>query len=357
MVDQTSVVNLAAIPIGLKRRLDQWKWGETGWLSPANLIVTAAWRKAFHPEQDCCRIWARDSQNKPIPGGYSIRTSDEQVTVPIFSKHDLCTGFCSANSGMQGTRAIEKSRGIGRINRNIVLQQRTVFDTQLFADILNDLNDLSEDASIEALKYLIAIAKRARRDRERADLILQGVPPKINLLGFSSEAKDPEFVKCIAAACLDALYADLGFHLDGVGDFKTASDRRAEKAGDLTLTRRGESVIAVEVKDQSRLLDWQNLNSARETFRRFPNLSAFYFILEARSAAHDPIVVDMARQVSAESGSFFPITFLSLQDLFGLAAPVKGDDYIVKRTAYYVTKAPSIKPSTKQLWVQHSSLD
>lgn len=343
-------VRVEQVPAHLRSRLDRWKWGKMGWTSPANLIITATWRKAFYPKFDCCKIWARDDLNKAIPNSYSIRTADETVTVPVFSKYDLCTGFCSSNSGMQGTRAIEKSRGIGRINRDLNLGQRTIFDAQLFAEILNDINDLEQPTALETLKYLIAIAYASKQQRNANDTVLQTSPPRINLLEFSSIAKDPEFAKCVTAACLDALYCDLGFQIEGVEAFKTASDGNAEKAGDLSITRNGKEIVAVEVKDRTRSLDWNNVNGARLIIRKFPQLEGFFFVLESRSAAHEPIIAEMAAETSAESAAPIPVSFISLPDLIGLAAPIKGYDYLIEQTAHYVTVAPSIKPATKTLW-------
>lgn len=58
-----------------------WKWGKYGWVSPASLMYTAAWRKYYYPDIDCCKIWASDETNKPIPGGYSIRSEDESISI------------------------------------------------------------------------------------------------------------------------------------------------------------------------------------------------------------------------------------------------------------------------------------
>lgn len=352
LVESPEPVDYSKIPDYLRRRLDAWKWGLTGWTSPANLIITAAWRKAFFPMDDCCRIWARDSDNQPIVGGYSVRTCDETVTVPVFSKFDLCTGFCSANSGMQGSRAIEKSRGVGRINRGLRLKQRTVFDSQLFSEILNDINDLSGRAAEEVLKYLIEIAYRAKAKRESANDILRSSPPALDLLRFCTDATDPELTKCITAACLDAIYGGMRLELLGVSDHKTAADNRALKAGDLTLVRDGKPLVAVEVKDRTRSVDWQNINSAKTIVTNFPSLIAFYFVLESRNSVDPELVDEIARRELNGNSLGIPISFLSLPDLVAMAAPTKGYSFLVTRTADFVTQAPSIKPTTKERWLQ-----
>ena len=352
LVESRGPVDFSKIPDHLRKRLDAWKWGLTGWTSPANLIITAAWRKAFFPKDDCCKIWARDSDNQPIVGGYSIRTCDETVTVPVFSKFDLCTGFCSANSGMQGSRAIEKSRGVGRINRGLRLEQRTVFDSQLFSEILNDIDDLSGSAAEEALKYLIEIAYQAKAKRETANDILRSSPPTLDLLRFCTDATDPELTKCITAACLDAIYGGMGIELVGVSDYKTAADNRALKAGDLTLVRDGKPLVAVEVKDRTRSIDWQNINSAKAIISNFPSVTAFYFVLESRNSVELRLIDEVARRELNGTSLGIPISFLSLPDLIAMAAPTRGYSFLVARTAEYVTQAPSIKPTTKDRWLQ-----
>ena len=348
-------VNPSDTPHKLRQRLGSWKWGANGWTSPTNLIITAAWRKAFYPAEDCCKIWARDAQNNPIPGGYSIRTADETVTVPLFAKHDLATGFCSSNSGMQGSRAIEKSRGFRRINRGITLEQRTVFDFSLFADILNDINELDPAHANSALEYLIDIAYRTKEKRTKSDKALVASLPSVDLIAFSHSVKDPEFIKCVTAACFTALFSDAGFQISGVGDHKTASDGRAMKAGDLTVNRKDKPVIAIEVKDRSRTLDWQNLNAAKAIIQKFPQIQTFCFVLESRTAAHDILIDKLAIDAGDKVGYPTKMMFLSLPDLVALSTPIKGHQYLVMKTAEYVTIAPSIKPSTKEAWIQLSS--
>ena len=79
------------LPPKLITEINQWQWGSYGWTSPTSLLVTAAWRKYLYPDVDCCKIWARDEKKAPIPGGYSIRSADEGVTIPLLAKYDLCT--------------------------------------------------------------------------------------------------------------------------------------------------------------------------------------------------------------------------------------------------------------------------
>ena len=174
----------AEMPQALRSNLDKWHWGSYGWVSPASLIFTATWRKYFYPHQDCCKIWAKDETNHPIEGGYSIRSEDESITIPLL-----------ANSGMQGSRAIEKMRNLKRLNTNFDNAQRTI----------------------------ILIAKNIRKKRLDANAALrQGTADTFSLLDFLNKTADPELTKCVAAACFDSIYKNNGLSVGGVSDYKTA---------------------------------------------------------------------------------------------------------------------------------------
>lgn len=94
LIETTETYNKAKIPAALLNNVNKWRWGSYGWVSPASLMFTAAWRKYYYPEVDCCKIWASDENNHPIPGGYSIRSEDEAISIPLLAKYDLCDGFC-----------------------------------------------------------------------------------------------------------------------------------------------------------------------------------------------------------------------------------------------------------------------
>ena len=126
----------AIIPEKLLARLQGWEYGKYGHTSTVNLMITASWYKWLFPEQDVCKIWSRDHKKKVIEGGYGIRSVDEKYTVPLVNKTRIAEGFCSPNSGMQGSRAIEKMRGSLRIGRNTPIEQAVSFDMNLYFSIL-----------------------------------------------------------------------------------------------------------------------------------------------------------------------------------------------------------------------------
>lgn len=63
LIIETVEYDKEALPKILLAYLSKWKWGSYGWVSPASLMYTAAWRKYYYPEIDCCKIWASDENN------------------------------------------------------------------------------------------------------------------------------------------------------------------------------------------------------------------------------------------------------------------------------------------------------
>lgn len=357
IVNQTNSFNESKIPTEILVNLKKWKWGSYGWTSPASLIITATWKKYFFPNQDCCIIWAKDEKNKPIKNGYSIRSDDESVTIPILAKYDLCTGFCSPNSGMQGSRAIEKMRNLKRININFDSAQKTIFDLKLFALLLNQINELSADQALELLKYEICLAKNIKTKREEANKKLQAqTNTKFDLLQFLGNTKDPELTKCVVAACLYVIYNPAGLTLTGVSDFRTAADARAEKPGDLCLMLKGQPIVAVEVKDKSQTIDWNNITRAASILQKHQFIRNFMYVLENRDSTLTNTVKEILTSDKLKSNELSKITMLSLHDLYRLAVSfVKDPSVIASITGDMLTKAPSIKPETKNSWIEANS--
>jgi hypothetical protein len=354
LIGSTTSYDTKIIPTQILADIQNWKWGAYGWTSPASLIFTASWMKYFFPQQDCCKIWAKDEINDPIPGSYSIRSEDEAISIPLLAKHDLCKGFCSDNSGMQGSRAIEKMRNLKRLETNFSLSQRTVFDLKLFASILNRINSLNEAQSLEVLKLLICTAKSIQKGRIASDSQLTTRVLSTNILNFLETVSDPELTKCFAAACLNAIYNKHDLTIDGITDYKTASDARAEKPGDLYLTRQKEILISVEVKAKSIKIDWQNIGRAETILKAFPNLTNFIFILENRNALFEPEIHEMINSPRLSSNIGIKISFISVHDIYRLALATVSEAEITASTGKYLSEAPSVKPTTKDSWLKNS---
>lgn len=348
--------NSETIPDELLGNIREWKWGCYGWVSPASLMFTAAWHKYYYPHIDCCKIWAADENNNPIPGSYSIRTNDESITIPLLAKYDLCKDFCSPNSGMQGSRAIEKMRTLKRLNEDFDNAQRTVFDLKLFAKILNQTNELSQEQLLELIKCYIVIAKSIKKQRDEINSTLQTETSScFDLLGYLSDVHDPEFTKCVVAACLTVIYKAHALDVSGVEDQKTAADARTGKPGDLTLEKQGVPVVAYEVKDKSQSIDWNNIERAKRIINNHPSLVSFVFVLENRASATNSIINEMVQSQQLASGGGRKISIMSLFSLYQIALPLSSENELINLTSKYLAEAPAVKPETKQEWISSIS--
>ena len=353
LIIETVEYDKEALPKRLLAYLSKWKWGSYGWVSPASLMYTAAWRKYYYPEIDCCKIWASDENNKAIPGGYSIRSEDESISIPLLAKHDLCEGFCSPNSGMQGSRAIEKMRTLKRLDKDFDTAQRTLFDLKLFATIMNEINDLDQDQLLELLKYFICTAKAIKAKRDATNEALNsGTTASFSILDALAEIHDPELTKCVVAACLQAIFSGYGLTVSGVDDSKTAADARAQKPGDLTVEKDGQSLMAVEVKDKTQRIEWNNIERAKRIINAHPELQCFIFVLENRDSATSAIINEMVKSQQLATADGKLISIMSLFALYQISKPISSDAELINMTSAFISKAPSIKPETKQLWLE-----
>lgn len=353
LVAETSSCNEQAIPTPLLKNIKKWKWGSYGWVSPASLIFTAAWRKIYHPNEDCCKIWARDEQNKAIPGGYSIRSEDEEISIPLLAKYELCLDFCSDNSGMQGSRAIEKMRSHKRINVDFDTTQRTVFDLKLFATILNQINELTPEQATEVVRFLIVIAKEIRTRRIASlEALRAETQIEIDIMAFLTRTSDPELTKCIAAACFDTIFSPSQCIITGVEDYKTAADARAKKPGDICVMQADTPRISVEVKDKTQNIDWNNIERACKILDANPSINNFIFVLEQRNATVAPIITEIVTNLKMSRNPYNKISIISLHDLHLLASSIVDVKTLTSKISEYMALAPAIKINTKANWIK-----
>lgn len=352
LVKETISFNKLLLPNALMENVEKWKWGSYGWVSPASLFLTAAWHKYRFPNNDCCKIWALDKNKKRIPGSYSIRDEDEHMIIPVLAKYDLCKNFCSPNSGMQGSRAIEKMRSLQRLNTDFNNEQATVFDLKLFAKILNQVNELNKEQSLEFCRYLIVLAKSVRDKRIADAKKIESTTITRNIYNFLNEVHDPELTKCVAAACLSVIYNKSPLSLQGVSDAKTAADARAKKPGDLCLLYQKLPIVAIEVKDKTQVIDWNNIERAGRVIERFPSLRNFMFLLENREATTTDVIRDIISSDKIKCNQYFQkISIVSLYDLYLLALSFADNRTLAFLTSKFMNEAPSVKPETKIKWL------
>lgn len=358
---------VSSIPTQLLQRIKDWQFGKYGWMSPVNLIVTAAWYKWLNPKQDVCRIWS-DLNGSPIEGGFSIRTQDEKFTVPLVTKKNIFHNFCSPNSGMQGTRALEKIRNLKRISRTSTIDQRVTFDLQLFKDIMNDINECSTAQAKGVFMYLMRLAHNIQKTREAELIALSGAGSAStrNELSVVSEflntVSDPQFVKCVGlvilAKLMDGMFGKDKLALRGVDGHKTASDARALTPGDFWFEKDGVPFIGVEIKDITKSIGFDVLSAVRNRKKNNDSLEFYFLISAAAQPVKDHVREDKDWQKALteirESG--LSITAIGLQDAYFMARLVlNGDIDLVSKVSAMLPQISSLKQDTIVKWIEHLS--
>ena len=125
---------------------------------------------------------------------------------------------------------------------------------------------------------------------------------------------------------------------------------------DLSLRKDNNTLIAIEVKDKTQTIDWNNIDRAKKIIKANPNLINFIFVLEKRDATVTDTIQEMIRSPQFQSEPCRIITFISVHDLFLLALSSCNEITIINRTSYYLSLAPAVKPETKKAWLQETSV-
>ena len=351
------------LPAALRKRIEAWRFGQYGWTSPVNLMITACWTKWLIPKQDVCKIWAKSAGNEAIPGSYSIRTWDERITVPLVSKLGIYHQFCSNNSGMQGTRAIEKTRSAARLERNTRLEQRVLFDLSLFAEIMNDINDLSPQHARLAFQHFIQIGAKIADERKKGLLALREKKGKYGknceplILRALEEIRDPQFVKIVAAACLQVLakfsVVLAGAELKGVEGKKTGANARSNEPGDLWLELNKAPVLACEVKDSTKTFGHEILSAVEDRYAKNPSLEKYVMVTAADVAVEEGVLAseEWRAKIAELKDLGLSVQALTFQQLFGflaIFAPI--DATYIYLVNDYLAKSPDLKPDTVKQW-------
>lgn len=299
----TSLSLASQLPRQLAKSLSNWEFGEYGWTSPTNLLVTAAWTKWLNPMQNVCKIWATDSNNTPIEGGYSIRSYDEQVTVKIFCKYMLTTNFCSNNSGMQGSRAIEKAREYKEIKPGLTIQQRVLFSMDLFVDIMTRINSLDSNQAHTCFLYFfyksLEIKGKLMLEQKSAVATLQSVSADAYkwILNSIGNIKDPEFTRALCGCLCAARWPEL--FLMGLNDAKTSANARSQSPGDFWLNDSSQKpVIAGKCKAEGIQFSWKDLSNAKLRLKEYPSCK-LYLCITADNIAMDTDITSNPEQLSA----------------------------------------------------------
>lgn len=348
-----------SLPKKLAKLLEEWKYGAPGWTSPLNILLTASWYKWLRPEQDVCIIWSENGNGEPISGGYSVRSYDEGFTVPLVNKYDLYKEFCSSNSGMQGARSLEKARGMGRIHPSGDISQKVRYDLKLFAETLNAINEVDSQTAKNVFRYYLLKSiklKMARLDGLSKLNALKASPTIDGWLAVRDaihSAKDPQFVKTIAAACLHSISRSAGYSVGGLDSSMTGADARSGGPGDLSLSLEGKLHVGIEVKDSSRKIGYSILSSVRERISKNA-LAQYMIVVDSNSPLEGQVRDDPEwyNQVAEIRKSGCALSVMSLEQLWGVALITARDVELVDTVTFFISKTSSLKKGTADHWTR-----
>jgi hypothetical protein len=348
-------------PPKMTETLTRWNFGAYGWTSPVNLMLTAAWYKWLHPKQDVCKIWASDHNKKPIPGAFAIRSNDEKFTVPLVTKTSIAPNFCSPNSGMQGSRAIEKMRSEERINRDTPINQKVSFDMQLFQSIMNDINDCTSDQAYYYFCLLLrkGIDIKSKRESELASLTSKKASTKTaisKLLNFCDTVGDPQFIKTFTACMLKPFVQKIQNtpELIGIEGSKTAADSQSKAPGDFWFKGHRGEIIGVEVKDKTKKIGFDILHAIESRKTNNPNMAHYIAVSASISAVSeenlkDPFWDQKVNQLREMAG--VNVVFFSLRDLAGMYTLFGGSpESLIAELTNLLSRTIDLKPNTIKNW-------
>ena len=347
----------------LKGLIDKWQYGAYGWTSPVSLMMTAAWTKWLDHDQDVCKIWAEDENGRPIAGGYSIRTYDEQVTIRVVCRHAIHEHFCSNNSGMQGTRALEKARSLKRLREGLPI--KVLWDALLFVQIMECINQLPALDARLAFQYFFAKGWQAKQSRTQALGRLSNTTPQAHH-GFAlitdavAAIADPQFAKTVAMVFVSELVTRIGRHtsyeLHGASDRKTGANARSQAPGDFWLTAAGSPVIGAEAKDASKQFGFETLSAVQARHAANPSLQTYYLVT-ASAVAVDPTTAYDERwqdQLIGMQSLGLQVIIFTLRDLVSLVASIGVEPaVIVRRISSALAETPDLKQNTIDQWANY----
>ena len=111
-------------------------------------------------------------------------------------------------------------------------------------------------------------------------------------------------------------YGIIGANGAGKSTFlKVLSGEIEPSKGDVTLEKDGTPVIAVEVKDKTQRIDWNNIERAKRIINQHQMLHTFLFVLENRDSATNSTINEMAKSAQLKTVDGKKISIMSLHDL------------------------------------------
>ncbi len=284
-----------------------------------------------------------------------MRTMDEKVTIEVMTRYRLADGFCSSNSGMQASRALERLKSPVPLNHDIMQSVQVNWgeeNKRLFVDILDAINNLDSDDAELTTRYLIYMARKRAAARRVSDEELVRIDSEADPLNFVMSEGDPEAVKCLVAACLEILYAGVAIVV-GVTQQKTAADARSKAPGDLAVTIDEKPQLTVEVKAPDVPMSWKLLDAGERILQSHKTARCHFIVLGSTRGASGSDVSAILNRPEAHVATRGRIHVIGLGELYALA-DVSDDrrNAIRKAFALNLSHAPSVRSGTRDAWLK-----
>jgi hypothetical protein len=347
-------------PLELRPLLPKWEFGGYGWTSPTNLLLTAAWVKWLDPDQDVCKIWSRNDGGV-ISGGYSIRSMDERFTVPLIQHLGIAPGFCSPNSGMQGSRALEKSRQAERLDSRFKIRQRVRFDLDLLIRVMNVINDLSPTSAMASFQTLLGVGKWMKAQRAALQVRDTRVGDSAStcvasLTTLAASAEDPQLVTIVSAGVLRVMFSSSSespsLEIRGCESAMTSANARSGALGDFEVWSDGQCLLAAEAKGSSIQF---GVGDLRRALDRGGRKTGSYLLVTAAAQPWSTAssTGDACREVLSEASELgLQIAVVTVRDILVmcLALPGVTPERIYKSINEQIAKSPSLRTDALSQW-------
>jgi hypothetical protein len=262
---------------------------------------------------------------------------------------------------MQGTRAIEKMRGFGAIERGVPIGQSVAFDLELFQAIICDINECTATEAYYVFCWLLRIGIDAREQREYLVSELTDLHNKESrslnqAVEFIQSVSDPQFVEIAVAHLMHPFLNKLfgTVKLNGLEGAKTSANSQSKSPGDFWFETNEGKIIGVEVKDHSKRIGFDVLYAISARKENNPSMAYYFAVTAAKGTLSSVVEDDPAWQQNINhlrERNGIEVYYFNIADLKQLYTLSGGNDAsLFKSLNNSLAQAKSLKVDTIKKW-------
>lgn len=230
---------------------------------------------------------------------------------------------------------------------------------------MNDIDELDADEAKHVFQYFVELGCNIKAKR-LADLTSlasaeqkKGVSVFRLVLKSASKIQDPQFIKILAAACLErfACHSDLyrGCKMAGVYDKKTGANARSQAPGDFWLLKEEAAVLGCEVKDSSKQFGFEILSAVRERVLAHPSMNHYWLVTASNAPLKNEVIGDARwdKQLAKLAESGCEVVAITLRDLLAILGSVEALDHrLTTLISTHLTQMTDLKNNTVTEWME-----